>query len=203
MKNYEILIGKEKFNLIINNQSYEPYFEILPKNAYGKLVYTYDESIKSFRIKLMMLSERAKYLIENGWLCVAATTRDSKAVYGRNNDYSSTMNRTSKGNPIPRFRGVYAHHRDRNWICCYSGSTEETRNEKSITNVKLIHNKKDEIIFPFSDIVVPKSNIKYGIWDPFDDAYMDIRFYLFTNRGSKRFCKTLCEPFRLIKSQTQ
>lgn len=204
MPYYKVYIGGKPYNLYLSDKKYDLFlYDPLHKNVHGKINYTYDPNNEEFQVNIVELSDRAKYLLENGYLYVAITTQDSYVHYRGSaffHSYGIVRFKRNKKSRIrfPVTRRVYTKYRKSGkWYCCKTGNDES--GEGLLSNVKKVRKDSSQISFSIGDIFYP---IGIRMFAANKRTYCNIRFYLYSTRGDGRFLKTICEPFRVDDVRT-
>ena len=192
MSYYDIYIGSTKCKLYVGNTSVEPFMRediVLPPNVYGQLSYVFDSNTSTFKVAIAALSDRGKYLLQNGFLAIAITVEGSR----RHAPTSRTRNDRNYGQSNKHclyYRGK--------WYC--------SKSDEGLSNhIKKIDSLSQSVTFKLGDVpIISGLGLDaFAAWRaenyPDTDTYCDFRFYLRSLRGDGRFVKTICPKFRIEK----
>lgn len=201
MPYYNVHIGKQPYKLYIKEQSklqsYNLFMLGQRKNApYATVSYTFNDRDNTFHVKLENLSERARYLINKGFLYVVPEIQSSAKRYSATPS-SETHKRVIQGVNMVR-HVAYNYRNGGKWYA--SGSNGAVQGQQ------LVVDGDKELVFDLSQIYecIPhpleqtiKKLEEHNNTNVLSLMVYKIRFYVYSSRGSGRYHTTICNPFEL------
>lgn len=181
---YDVYIGGNKYKLYLKDEPFDVVMEDSKgTEPYGKLLCTYNEATQVFSIKIANLSQRGRCLLEHKFLHIAISVSANPIKY--------------QGSPSAFRRGD--QYRTRNVLKKYRGgyyATGAKGAEEYGVTYKRVENISDEIEFYADEIPLRTRirSVKNLIGDPFE---IDVKFILWSSKGSGRAHKTICDKFAL------
>lgn len=187
MPYYDLYIGGVKYKLYLKDGDTARPFNVYMHDKggiepYGKLSYIFDPTAQTFNVKIDELSDRGKYLLDNGWLYIAVSVYDNRS----------------------HCNGMFKKIHKTRWR--YRNNRLFSRN--SVGTLKPITDISQDIIYNADEIPIPASikkinelkKKKYAV----TEGWLDFKFSLSNHRngdadrvGDVRFVKTYCPIYRL------